>query len=142
VQQCAAWGISEAEFHQTPEANHTVSYTRYVLDVSNTKSLTHLRVATAPCLLGYGEIGNYLYNDPDTKREGNPYWRWIQEYAGDDYQEVCFPEEILSASPISHRSISQAVRIGLGELEKSVGDAVMSHKLLEEFSNIFGKVSS
>lgn len=27
-----------------------------------------LQVAMAPCLLGYGEIGVKLYNDPNTKR--------------------------------------------------------------------------
>lgn len=51
---------------------------QYVVDVGLAKSNLHLRVATAPCLLGYGEVGKWLYNDPKTKREGNPYWAWIE----------------------------------------------------------------
>lgn len=42
----------------------------------------------APCLLGYGDIGLKLYNDPNTKREGNPYWPWICTYASDDFQQA------------------------------------------------------
>ncbi|KAG1071591.1 hypothetical protein G6F42_026008 [Rhizopus arrhizus] len=47
-----------------------------------------LKAAMAPCLLGYGEIGLKLFNDPETKREGNPYWDWICQYAADDYQQA------------------------------------------------------
>ena len=73
-----------------------------------------------PCLLGYGEIGVFLFNDPNTKRgkfnsycykqkkknqkmsifskqslitgilflDGNPYWRWIKNYADDSFQSA------------------------------------------------------
>jgi thiaminase len=42
----------------------------------------------APCLIGYGEIAKRLHVDPKTKREGNTYWKWIQNYAADDYSEA------------------------------------------------------
>lgn len=57
---------------------------RIILGASG--DLIDLQVAMAPCLLGYGDIGMKLYNDPATKREGNPYWKWISNYAQDDYQ--------------------------------------------------------
>jgi thiaminase len=42
----------------------------------------------APCLIGYGVIARRLYDDPKTKREGNIYWQWIENYVADDYAEA------------------------------------------------------
>ena len=47
-----------------------------------------LQIALSPCLIGYGEIAKRLYADPKTKREGNIYWKWIENYVADDYQEA------------------------------------------------------
>lgn len=47
-----------------------------------------LQVALAPCLIGYGAIARRLYEDPKTKREGNVYWKWIENYVADDYVEA------------------------------------------------------
>ena len=56
-----------------------------------------LQIALAPCLIGYGEIAKRLYADPNTKREGNIYWKWIENYVADDYTEAV---EIGSSEPI------------------------------------------
>lgn len=116
---CKTWGISEDDFHRTQESNHTIAYTRYVMDIGFSKSLTHLRVATAPCLLGYGEMGLNLLHDPATVKEGNPYWHWIQNYAGERFQN--------------------AVRMGRDLLEHSVEDDVPSAQTLTELHGIFTK---
>jgi thiaminase len=42
----------------------------------------------APCLIGYGVIARRLYDDPLTKREGNIYWKWIENYVADDFAEA------------------------------------------------------
>jgi len=43
----------------------------------------------APCSIGYGEIGRRLINDPKTvKGPANPYWEWIELYAGEDYNST------------------------------------------------------
>jgi thiaminase len=47
-----------------------------------------LQVALSPCLIGYGEIAKKLHADPKTKRERNIYWKWIENYVADDYQEA------------------------------------------------------
>ena len=39
----------------------------------------------APCLLGYGAIASQLHADPRSKKEGNLYWTWIQNYVAEDY---------------------------------------------------------
>lgn len=45
-------------------------------------------MALAPCLIGYGAIANRLYTEKDTLREGNRYWKWIENYVADDYTEA------------------------------------------------------
>lgn len=42
----------------------------------------------APCLIGYGAIARRLYDDPNTNREGNKYWKWIEDYVEMSYVEV------------------------------------------------------
>lgn len=69
---------------------------RYVLDIGQSQDWFALQVALAPCLIGYGAIAKRLHADPKTRRDGNLYWKWIENYVDDDYAE--------------------AVRIGTGEL--------------------------
>ncbi|KAF7726152.1 hypothetical protein EC973_009044 [Apophysomyces ossiformis] len=88
LKYCKQWGISKEDILATPESVFNVAYTRYVLDKGTTGDQLDLQIAMAPCLLGYGEIGLKLYNDPQTKREGNPYWTWICNYAEDSFQEA------------------------------------------------------
>ena len=92
VEYCAGWGLTEAEMEAAPEATATMAYTRYVLEKGLSGDLLDLHVALAPCIVGYGEIGARLANDPETKRDGNPYADWIDMYAGDEYQEVALGE--------------------------------------------------
>ncbi|KAF8121156.1 hypothetical protein EV363DRAFT_1278089 [Boletus edulis] len=54
---------------------------------------TKLLVALAAYLLGYGEVGLWLEREaakPDAwvKREGNPYREWMEDYAGEVYQDT------------------------------------------------------
>ncbi|KAI9098597.1 Phosphomethylpyrimidine kinase-domain-containing protein [Phlyctochytrium arcticum] len=88
IHYCAEWGISLDELESTREATPNLAYTRYVLDRGMSGDRLDLRVALAPCLLGYGEIGLRLANSPKTKREGNPYWTWIENYAKPAFQEA------------------------------------------------------
>ncbi|KNC99691.1 phosphomethylpyrimidine kinase [Spizellomyces punctatus DAOM BR117] len=114
VKYCADWGISVDDLEATREATPNLAYTRYVLDRGMSGDRLDLRVALAPCLLGYGEVGVRLANDPATKREGNPYWTWIQNYAKDEFQAaVREGEELLEklfddmVPPTNHRRIKQ-----------------------------------
>lgn len=59
-----------------------------MLDVGQSDDWYALQISLAPCLLGYGIIARRLYDDPNTKREGNTYWKWIENYAADDYTEA------------------------------------------------------
>ena len=85
---CREWGLDEAAMAATPEAPATMAYTRYVLERGMAGDLLDLYAALAPCMVGYGEIGWRLANDPGTGLDGNPYRAWIETYAGPGYQEV------------------------------------------------------
>jgi thiaminase len=45
-------------------------------------------MALAPCLIGYGAIAKRLYSEKGTLRQGNQYWKWIENYVADDYTEA------------------------------------------------------
>ena len=65
-----------------------LAYTRYVLDAGMRGDLLALKVALAPCVIGYAEIATRLATRPHALAATNPYSVWIAEYAGAPYQEV------------------------------------------------------
>lgn len=86
---CRDWGITEDDLAALPEARATLAYTRFVLDAGSRGDLLDLRVALAPCLVGYGEIANWLRAQPFTVRgDANPYDAWIAMYQGDEFQSA------------------------------------------------------
>jgi thiaminase/transcriptional activator TenA len=88
VKLCAAWGLSPDDLEQAPAAAEMLAYTRYVLDAGMRGDLLALKVALAPCVIGYAEIAQRLAARPDACAATNPYRVWIAEYAGVPYQEV------------------------------------------------------
>jgi thiaminase (transcriptional activator TenA) len=88
VKLCAGWGLSPGELEQAAPAPEMLAYTRYVLDAGMRSDLLALKVALAPCVIGYAEIATRLAAHQDAKAVGNRYRVWIAEYAGPAYQEV------------------------------------------------------
>lgn len=95
VEYCRRWGLDEAAMAGTEESPECVAYTRFVLERGAAGDILDLHVALAPCVVGYGEIGRRLVDDPRTTLEGNPYRDWIEMYAGEEYQEVARAENAL-----------------------------------------------
>ncbi len=85
---CAEWGIADAALEAVEADAATLAYTAYVLERGHAGDLLDLRVALAPCVVGYGEIGARLAADPATRTEGNPYTPWVGMYAGAEYQAL------------------------------------------------------
>ena len=83
---CADWGLEEAALEGADADGATLAYTSYVLERGLAGDLLDLRVALAPCVVGYGEIGARLAADAATRTDGNPYASWIEMYAGTEYQ--------------------------------------------------------
>ncbi|MBB3229255.1 thiaminase II [Halomonas stenophila] len=93
VGYCREWGIGEDDLAALPEARATLAYTRYVLDTGCRGDLLDLHVALAPCLIGYGEIANWLNAQASTVRgAANPYDAWIAMYEGDAFQAAMHEE--------------------------------------------------
>jgi thiaminase (transcriptional activator TenA) len=88
VKLCAGWGLSPGDLERAPPAVEMLAYTRYVLDAGMRGDLLALKVALAPCVIGYAEIGTRLASMPGAHAATNPYRIWIAEYAGAPYQEV------------------------------------------------------
>ncbi|HUS98668.1 MAG TPA: thiaminase II [Hyphomicrobiaceae bacterium] len=88
VKICAGWGLSPDELEQAPPEPELLAYTRYVLDAGMRGDLLALKVALAPCVIGYAEIGARLAAKPHAMSTANPYRDWISEYAGEPYQDV------------------------------------------------------
>lgn len=88
IDYCREWGLEEAQILASEEDPANLAYTRYVLERGLSGDFLDLLVALAPCAVGYAEIGRRLLEDPATRREGNPYWRWIEAYGGEEYQEL------------------------------------------------------
>jgi thiaminase/transcriptional activator TenA len=76
VKLCAGWGLSPSDLEQTPPAVEMLAYTRYVLDAGMRGDLLALKVALAPCVIGYAEIATRLASRPDAHAATNPYRVW------------------------------------------------------------------
>ena len=92
---CTQWGISERELEGTPESTATTAYGAYIMDIGFQGDGVKLIMALAACLVGYGEVGLWLFDE--SKRPGswvimdessNPYVPWIKEYSGEMYQKA------------------------------------------------------
>jgi thiaminase/transcriptional activator TenA len=88
IKLCAGWGLSADDLERAPPASEMLAYTRYVLDAGMRGDLLALKVALAPCVIGYAEIATRLAAKSDALAATNPYSVWIAEYAGTAYQEV------------------------------------------------------
>jgi thiaminase/transcriptional activator TenA len=88
VKLCAGWGLSAADLERAVPAAETLAYTRYVLDTGMRGDLLALKVALAPCVIGYAEIATRLAAAAAQGGAANPYRVWIDEYAGAAYQDV------------------------------------------------------
>ena len=97
VQICADAGIDKTTLEITEEAPANLAYTRYVLESGYSGDFLDLMAALAPCVLGYGEIGARL------KGSGGPYADWIDTYAGQDYQKLCYDVGVLIDNALVYR---------------------------------------
>lgn len=93
VQYCREWGITEQQLQCLPEARATIAYTRYVLDTGNRGDVLDMHVALAPCLVGYGQISDWLNSRSETVRgANNPYDAWIAMYESTEFQQAVAAE--------------------------------------------------
>ena len=87
VEYCSKWGIKIEELEQGQHALETRAYIEHVFQCGLNGGLLDLHVALAPCIIGYGEIGQKLKSSA-FDNEQNPYLSWIQMYSGNEYQSA------------------------------------------------------
>ncbi|ORX99642.1 hypothetical protein K493DRAFT_313134 [Basidiobolus meristosporus CBS 931.73] len=114
---CLEWGVDAYELKTASEDSATVAYTRYILDQGHSGDNLSFRVALAPCMIGYLEMGQSLVDSIATKRDGNPYWPWIQA--------------------LSHSEMVQQVDQTKASLEKLAETYPPSEAKLKELARIF-----
>lgn len=107
VGYCAGWGLDEPGMAATPEALETTAYTRFVLERGLAGDLLDLQVALAPCLVGYGESGELLLADPETRLDGNPYREWITAYTNEPYRALV-RDSIVTLDRLGHERGAEA----------------------------------
>lgn len=88
VKLCGEWGLSPDDLEHASPAPEMLAYTRYVLDAGMRGDLLSLKVALAPCVIGYAEIAARLAQKAGALSAANPYRVWIGEYSGPDYQAI------------------------------------------------------
>ncbi|KAF7543062.1 hypothetical protein G7046_g10068 [Stylonectria norvegica] len=121
---CETFNVSLADIHATEEHQACTAYTRYVLDVGQSGDWLGLQMALAPCLLGYGAVAKMLHGHAETKREGNTYWAWIENYGAEDYVEaVTLGSELLEKHVLlqSPARIEELVKIFVHALKMEIG---------------------
>ena len=103
---CHRWGLSLEQVENAPESTATIAYSRYLLDVAMSGSLAELYAAIAPCLMGYGEIGQRL------RAAGlvadNPYQIWIDVFTSEQFAAVTAKNEAQINTLLADASPAQA----------------------------------
>lgn len=85
---CKSFGLLKEDILKHKESMACVAYSRYVLDIGQSQDWLALQMSLAPCLLGYGIAAKRLATEHAENRESNRYWKWIENYTADDYQEA------------------------------------------------------
>ncbi|KAK0662917.1 putative hydroxymethylpyrimidine/phosphomethylpyrimidine kinase 2 [Lasiodiplodia hormozganensis] len=88
IKYCGGFGLTKEQIESHKEHPACTAYTRYVLDIGQSEDWFGLQIALMPCLIGYGHIARRLFDDPQTKREGNTYWNWVEQYVAEDYTDA------------------------------------------------------
>lgn len=87
VSFCEDFGISEAELLTTEPSPTTQAYTRFLLQVGHRGSVGEISSAILPCMWGYSEIGQMLY-DRGVPRDAPLYTRWIEMYNSQEFADL------------------------------------------------------
>jgi hydroxymethylpyrimidine kinase/phosphomethylpyrimidine kinase len=85
---CKEFGLSKEKIEGEKESLANIAYSRWLLDIGQSEDWIALQMALASCSIGYGVSAQLLQADVKTKRVGNPFYKWVESYIADDYQET------------------------------------------------------
>ena len=82
------FSLSESDIMRIAEHPVCLDYVSFVTHVGREDWLA-MQVVLVPCMVGYKVVGEYLTSWNGTmKGPDNPYWSWIEQYAGKDYTDA------------------------------------------------------
>lgn len=81
------WNMSEGQMMRTPMAPTNYAYTRHMLHVAATGTLSEITVVALPCAWIYCIVGQYLLKDGPPP-DHHPYKNWLNLYASPEFAEV------------------------------------------------------
>jgi thiaminase/transcriptional activator TenA len=81
----AEWGVSARELEREPATPTTRAYVDFLLRTAALGDFAELVAALLPCMWSYAEVGARLAAGADP---ANPYGRWIETYADQEFQEL------------------------------------------------------
>ena len=87
VSFCEDFGISKADLLATQPSPTTQAYTRFLLQVAYRGSVGEISSAILPCMWGYSEIGQMLY-DRGLPKDAPLYTRWIEMYNSQEFADL------------------------------------------------------
>lgn len=85
---CGEWGLDADAIRAEPASMELLAYSGFMLDRAQAGDLLDLLSVLSACLVGYAEVGARLMADPATRRDGNPYFAWIETYSGETYLQL------------------------------------------------------
>ncbi|CAN6636457.1 hydroxymethylpyrimidine/phosphomethylpyrimidine kinase Thi20p [Trichomonascus vanleenenianus] len=88
ISYCKEFGVTIEQLESAEEGQACFAYSRYILDIGTRDDWLALQVALSPCLFGYLQAARILKEDPESVEENNPYWRWVENYLAEDFQEA------------------------------------------------------
>lgn len=115
-QYFALYGITEPTPVQSPSC---FAYTNFMIATATHASYEVGVAALLPCFWIYGEVGRHIHGSASA---GNPYQRWIDTYAGDEFGRV-----VESAIEITDEAASGASAAG----REAMGRAFVTSSRLE-----------
>jgi hydroxymethylpyrimidine kinase/phosphomethylpyrimidine kinase len=130
---CAeVFDLSKEEIEKSPESLACTAYSRYILNVGSSSDLLSLYIALAPCLIGYNLIAEAIASNPEyaDKKEGNKYWRWVENYTSQEYRE-----SVRNGKELIEAEVTRLGGVGRGKVEELVGVFVRCTELEIGFWN-------
>lgn len=64
------------------------AYTSFMIGAASNGSYAEAVATLLPCFWIYREVGTHIYKTATASLEGNPYRRWIETYADEEYNEA------------------------------------------------------
>lgn len=83
------WGITQEQIEEVEIAPYNRSYTSFLLSTAAVGDVLDILVATLPCTWTYNDYAVRLKKQYGRLRVSNPYQKWIDNYAQDEYVLFC-----------------------------------------------------